>query len=64
VRSPHALFGLDGVGQVGMVASLFHGVHQPIPMAGGLQGDLGALRQRGEEVAVNLDLVLDSNGFG
>jgi hypothetical protein len=57
----HALLGLRRVGQVRLVSCLLHQVDDPVPVAGGLDGDLGAGGKSVEITLVGRDVVLDPN---
>jgi hypothetical protein len=53
----HALLGFDGVGQMGPVSGLLHGIDNPVPVAGGFDGDLG-LAWQGLQIAAKSDLIV------
>jgi hypothetical protein len=40
----HAPLGLEGVGQVRMMPSFFHGVDDPVPVSGGFESNFAAFR--------------------
>jgi hypothetical protein len=64
VSLAHALLGLRRVGEMRPVACLLHQVDDPVPVAGGLDGDLGSDGQRVEVALVGRYVVLDPYWLG
>jgi hypothetical protein len=61
VRLAHALLGFERVGQVRTMAGLLHQIDDPVPVAGGLDGDLGFAGQGVEIAAIAGHVVLDAH---